>query len=37
MKEIGRTVPLHYQEPFVRGYMRWQPGAADFVTDARAA
>jgi hypothetical protein len=33
----GRAVPVHDQEPFRRGYGRWQPGAGDFVTDFRQA
>ena len=37
MKEFGRVVPVHYQEPFRRGYTDWQPKAEDFVTDAVAA
>jgi hypothetical protein len=37
MKEIGRTVPVHYQEPFRRGYGKWEPMAADFLTDLRGA
>lgn len=37
MKELGRIVPVHYQEPFRRGYGTWQPGAADFLTDLRGA
>jgi hypothetical protein len=38
MKELGRVVPVHYQEPFRRGYTRgWEPKAEDFVTDARGA
>ena len=37
MKEIGRVMPLHYQEPFPRGYTKWQPGVHDFLTDARGA
>ncbi len=37
MKEIGRLAPVHYQEPFRRGYAKWQPAAADFVADARHA
>ena len=37
MKEIGRVVPVHYQEPFRRGYAQWQPSAADFTIDAREA
>lgn len=36
--ELGRVIPLHYQEPFRRGFTRgWEPTADDFVTDARAA
>lgn len=37
MKEIGRVVPLHHQEPFRRGYQGWEPTAADFLTDLRGA
>ena len=37
MKELGRAVPLHYQEPFRRGYVDWQPTAADFLTDLKGA
>jgi hypothetical protein len=37
MREMGRVVPLHYQEPFRRGYGEWQPQAADYVTDLRGA
>lgn len=37
MAEVGRTVPVHYQEPFRHGYDRWQPQVQDFVADARAA
>jgi len=37
MKEMGKVVPVHYQEPFRRGYGKWQPTAADFLTDARNA
>jgi len=37
MKELGRVVPVHYQEPFRRGYTDWQPKADDFVADALAA
>lgn len=29
----GRVVPLLDQEPFRRGYTRWQPTAEDFLTD----
>lgn len=37
MKELGRVVPVHYQEPFRRGFGRWEPAVEDFLTDARAA
>lgn len=37
MREIGRVTPLHYQEPFPRGYTKWQPTVKDFLTDARGA
>ncbi len=39
MKELGRVLPLHYQEPFRRGYgpRHWEPSAADFITDLRGA
>jgi len=39
MKQIGRVVPLHYQEPFRRGYQpgQFEPAAEDFLTDLRGA
>jgi hypothetical protein len=37
MEAIGRLVPIHYQEPFRRGYGDWQPKAPDFLTDLRGA
>ncbi len=37
MKRIGRQVPVHYQEPFRRGYSDWQPSADDFLDDLRGA
>ena len=37
MKALGRLAPVHYQEPFRRGYGRWEPAAEDFLADARAA
>jgi hypothetical protein len=37
MKAIGRSAPVHYQEPFRRGYGRWEPSAADFLADLRGA
>jgi len=34
MGELGRFVPVHYQEPFRRGYAKnWEPTADDFWTD----
>jgi hypothetical protein len=37
MTEIGRTVPVHLQEPFRRDYGDWQPDANAFLTDLRGA
>ncbi len=37
MKEFGRVVPVHYQEPFRRGYTDWEPKVGDFVTDVLGA
>ncbi len=39
MKQLGRTVPVHYQEPFRRGFTpkRWQPNTEDFVADLKGA
>jgi hypothetical protein len=37
MKELGREVPLHYQEPFRRDYDGWQPRAEDYLADLRGA
>lgn len=37
MKELGRVVPVHYQEPFRRGYADWNPSADDYLTDLRGA
>jgi hypothetical protein len=34
---LGHGVPVHYQEPFRRGYTVWQPSAADFLADLRGA
>jgi hypothetical protein len=36
IQEAGPLVPLHYDEPFRRGYGKWQPVAADFTADLRA-
>jgi hypothetical protein len=41
MKELGRAVPIHYQEPFRRDYLDyrgfWQPEVETFCTDLRNA
>jgi len=37
MAALGRVVPVHYQEPFRRGYGDWQPTARDYVADLRGA
>lgn len=38
MKELGKVVPVHYQEPFRRGYTPgWEPKAEDFLTDLEGA
>jgi hypothetical protein len=37
MKELGRLVPVHYQEPFRRDYGRWQPELDDFCADLHNA
>lgn len=37
MQAAGTLAPVHYQEPFRRGYGDWEPRAADFFTDLRGA
>jgi hypothetical protein len=39
MQQLGRVVPLHYQEPFRRGYQpgQFEPAAEDFLTDLKEA
>ncbi len=37
MQALGRVVPVHYQEPFRRGYGDWQPLAQDFLADCHGA
>lgn len=39
MKDIGRVVPVHYQEPFRRGYhpQDWEPSAEAFLADLKQA
>jgi hypothetical protein len=36
-KQLRCPAPVHYQEPFRRGYGRWEPTARDFLTDLRGA
>ena len=36
MRELGRVVPVHYQEPFRTDFSKgWQPTVKDFVDDLR--
>jgi hypothetical protein len=37
MREASRVRPLHYDEPFRRGFGRWEPTAEDYWTDLLAA
>lgn len=37
VKSLGRQAPVHYQEPFRRGYAGWEPSVEDFLTDLRGA
>jgi hypothetical protein len=37
MREIGRVIPVHFQEPFRKDFSTWQPRAIDFLVDARQA
>ncbi len=37
MQELDREVPVHYQEPFRRGYGNWQPALDDFLIDLHGA
>jgi hypothetical protein len=38
MRKLGRVVPVHYQEPFRRGYDKgWEPSADDFLNDLAQA
>jgi hypothetical protein len=37
MRQIGRSAPIHYQEPLRRGYEAWNPTADDYHTDLRGA
>ncbi len=37
LAELGRAVPIHYQEPFRRDYGPWQPPVEGFLTDLAGA
>lgn len=38
LKELDLVVPLHYQEPFRRGFTKgWEPSLEDFLNDLRGA
>lgn len=37
MREEGRVIPVHYQEPFRRGYGAWSPAVADYLEDYKGA
>jgi len=39
MENLGRVVPVHYQEPFRRGFSprSWEPRAEDFIHDLNGA
>jgi len=39
MEKLGRVAPVHYQEPFRRGYdpSHWEPTALDFLADLKGA
>jgi hypothetical protein len=37
MIDYGKVIPIHYQEPFRRGYTDWQPEAKDYITDLNGA
>jgi hypothetical protein len=37
IKSLGRQAPVHFQEPFRRGYAGWEPSAVDYLTDLRGA
>jgi hypothetical protein len=38
MRDLGRVIPVHYQEPFRTDFSKgWQPKVKDFVNDLRGA
>jgi hypothetical protein len=36
-RQSGRSLPVHYQEPFRRGFGGWEPVARDFLADLAGA
>jgi len=37
MRQMGKVIPIHYQEPFRRGFGDWLPETEDFLTDLAGA
>lgn len=37
LKALGKPIPVHYQEPFRRGFGKWQPQAGDYQIDLQGA
>ncbi len=37
LSEMNLKIPLHYQEPFRRGYEDWEPSKSEFLTDLKGA
>jgi hypothetical protein len=37
MRELGCSAPIHYQEPFRRGYSGWEPRTEDILNDLQGA
>lgn len=37
VNQLQFKAPVHHQEPFRRGYARWEPTTEDFLTDLRGA
>ncbi|HPO85701.1 MAG TPA: hypothetical protein PLN86_07590 [Candidatus Hydrogenedentes bacterium] len=37
MAKLGKVVPVHYQEPFRRGYADWEPLVKDYLVDLEGA
>lgn len=37
LARLGKVVPVHYQEPFRRGFSAWQPKPEDFLADLAGA